>query len=102
MFHFKLYDDSRLKDLKHTQKISIVNKAVKLYRKNHPVNLWTRLLLLFSVCVFPPVAIYITSEINLIIGWIALSIFILNIKLASDESPQVKPYLDKVLDVVVK
>ena len=97
MFYFELYDDVRLKGIKHSKKISIVNKAVKLYREKHPINLGKRLLLTFVVCLLPAIILYLFTGVNMTIGWFGLSIFVLNIKLASDETPEVKPYLEQVI-----
>lgn len=97
MFYFELYDDNRLQGLKHSKKINIVNNAVRLFRKDYPLNLNKRLLPIFIVCCIPAlISLFLVSG-SLAISWFSLSIFILNIKFASDESPQVRPYLDQVI-----
>lgn len=98
MFYFKLYDDKRLKDLKHSKKIEIVNNAVKLYRKDKPLNITSRLLAMLIWCGIPAVVLFLVFSFGLAIGWFALSIFILEIKLANDESADVETYLNQVLE----
>ena len=98
MLYFKLYDDKRLKDLKHSKKIEIVNNAVKLYRKDKPLNITSRLLAMLIWCGIPAVALFFVFNFSFAIGWFALSIFILEIKLANDESSEIESYLNKVLE----
>ena len=97
VLYFKLYDDKRLKDLKHSKKIEIVNNAVKLYRKDKPLNITSRLLAMLIWCGIPAVALFFVFNFSFAIGWFALSIFILEIKLANDESSDVEKYLNQVL-----
>ncbi|KGJ98569.1 hypothetical protein [Thalassotalea sp. ND16A] len=98
MFYFKLYDDKRLKELKHTKKIEIVNNAVKLYRKDKPLNISTRLLSILIWCAIPALILFLVSSFSFSIGWFSLSIFILNIKLANNESADVETYLNQALE----
>lgn len=98
MFYFKLYDDKRLKNLKHSKKIEIVNNAVKLYRKDKPLNISSRLLTLFIWCGIPSLILFLVFSFSFAIGWFALSTFILNIKLANDESVDIETYLNQVLE----
>ncbi|MDP2562340.1 hypothetical protein [Psychrobium sp. 1_MG-2023] len=98
MFYFKLYDDKRLKDLKHSKKIEIVNNAVKLYRKDKPLNITSRLLTVLIWCGIPSLILFLVFSFSFAIGWLALSTFILNIKLANDESADVETYLNQVLE----
>ncbi len=98
MFYFKLYDDKRLKDLKHSSKIEIVNNAVKLYRKDKPLNITSRLLAMCIWCGIPALVLFLVFSFSFAIGWFALSIFILEIKLANDESADVETYLNQVLE----
>ncbi len=97
MFYFKLYDDKRLQGLKHSKKINIVNDAVKLYRKDHPLNLTRRLLSIFIVCCIPALILLLLVGGSLAFGWFSLSIIFWNIIAAGNESSQVKPYLDHVI-----
>ena len=97
VFYFKLYDDMRLKNLKHSQKINIVNDAVKLYRKDCPINLSKVLLTILIVCLIPAILSYFFVGANLAIGWFSISILGLNIKTARDETSLVEPYLDQVI-----
>ena len=98
MFYFRLYDDKRLDGLKHGKKINIVNDAVKLYRKDHPLNLTNRLLAVLIVCFVPAFISFLLVGFGLAIGWFALSTMLLEMRAASIESPQIEPYLDQVLD----
>ena len=98
MFYFRLYDDKRLDGLKHGKKISIVNDAVKLYRKDHPLNLKNRLLAGLIVCFVPVFISFLLVGFGFAIGWFALSSMLLEIRIASIESLQIEPYLDQVLD----
>ena len=98
VFYFRLYDDKRLAGLKHGKKINIVNDAVKLYRKDHPLNLTNRLLAVLIVCFVPAFISFLLVGFGLAIGWFALSTMLLEMRAASIESPQIEPYLDQVLD----
>jgi hypothetical protein len=98
VFYFKLYDDKRLKDLKHSKKIEVVNNAVKLYRKDKPLNLSSRLLTLLIWCAIPAFIVSVVFSFSFAIGLFALSIFILEIKLANDESSDIETYLNQVLE----
>jgi hypothetical protein len=98
VFYFKLYDDKRLKHLKHSKKIEIVNKAVKLYRKDKPLNITNRLLTILIWCGVPALVLLLIFSFSFAIGWFALSIVILGIKTANDESAEIEPYLHKVLE----
>ncbi|GMM84470.1 hypothetical protein [Pseudoalteromonas sp. MTN2-4] len=97
MFYFKLYDDKRLKDLKHSKKIEVVNEAVKLYRVDKPLNIIQRLLSMLFWCVIPALVLFSVFNFSFAIGWFALSIFILEVKTANDECAEIEPYLNQVL-----
>ncbi|MBV7314293.1 hypothetical protein [Shewanella sp. NIFS-20-20] len=97
MIHFKLYDENIVRNLKHSEKVKVVNKAVKLYRKEHPINLGNRVFSILLYCVVPPILIYVLFDFNLIIAWMAFSIFILNFIVGNRESTHIKPYLEQVL-----
>ncbi|GHB75505.1 hypothetical protein GCM10008107_26390 [Psychrosphaera saromensis] len=98
MFYFKLYDDKRLKDLKHSKKVEIVNNAVKLYRKDMPLNVTSRILSIITLCGIPALVLFLLFNLSFAVGWFALSIFILEVKVANDESINVEPYLNQVLE----
>lgn len=98
MFYFELYDDIRLQNLKHFKKVDVVNKAVKLYRKDKPLNLRKVVLSIFTICLIPALIFYFIFGVSLAVGWLSLSVFTLNIKAANNETPEVKPYLDQVID----
>ena len=97
MYHFKLYDDERLVSLNRKEKHRIVNKAIKTYRNENPVN-WIKRLSLFALVSFlPALIIYVFIGSSFVTGWLAISSFILAVKLARDETPNILPYLDKEL-----
>lgn len=98
MFYFKLYDDKRLKDPKHSKKIEIVNSAVKIYRKDKPLNVTSRLLAMLIWSGIPALVLFIVFNFGLAIGWFTLSIFIIVLKSANDESADIEPYLNQVLE----
>ena len=98
MFYFKLYEDKRLKDLKHSKKIEIVNNAVKLYRKDTPLNVKSRILTMLTWCGIPALILFWVFNYGFAIGWFALSIFILQVKSANDESVNIEPYLNQALE----
>jgi hypothetical protein len=76
VFYFKLYDDIRLKDYKHTKKIEIVNKAVKLYRKDKPLNITNRLLTMLIWCAVPAIVLFLVLNFSLVlVGWRYLHLF---------------------------
>ena len=97
-FYFNLYDDKRLKGLKQSEKMEIVNSAVKQFREDKPINISRRLLIMFLWCGIPALVFLILFNFGFAIGWFALSILILGIKNANDESAEIAPYLDKVLE----
>lgn len=98
MFYFKLYDNKKLKHFKHNKKIEIVNSAVKLYRKDKPINISSRLLSIATWCGIPSLILLLIFNFGFAIGWFALTSFILNIKLANDESSDIEPYLNQVME----
>jgi len=97
MFYFELYDDTKLQGLKHSKKINIVNDAVKLYRKEYPLNLTKKFLSIIAVCCIPALISFFLISGSIAIAWFTISILILNIKNAADESQKIKPYLDHVI-----
>ena len=98
VFYFKLYDDKRLKDLKHSKKVEIVNNAVKLYRKDKPLNVSSRVLAMLTWCGIPAIVLFLVFNFGFAIGWFALSIFILEVKSANDESVNIEQYLNQALE----
>jgi hypothetical protein len=98
VFYFKLYDDKRLKYFKHGKKIEIVNSAVKLYRQDSPLNIQNRIIEILIWCGIPALILFLVFNFNFAIGWFALSIFILEVKSANDESASIEPYLNRVLE----
>jgi hypothetical protein len=88
----------RLRGFKHSKKINIVNDAVKLYRKDSPLNLSKVLLSIFIVCLIPALLSYFFVGVNLAVAWFSISILGLNIKTARDETSQIEPYLDQVIN----
>ncbi|MCW8091017.1 hypothetical protein [Alteromonas sp. ASW11-130] len=97
MFYFKLYRDKRLKNLKYREKVQVVNRAVKLYRKDKPVKLTSRLLGVLVWCGIPASILFFMFSWNAAIGLFPLFIFILEIKTANDESGDVRKYLHQVV-----
>lgn len=97
MFYFKLYDDKRLIGLKHSKKIEVVNNAVKLFRKDKPLNMTNRLLSILIFCGIPAFIFGLLLGGGFSIGFFACTIIILNIKLANDETTDVETYLSQVL-----
>ena len=98
MLYFKLYDDERLKDLKHSKKIEVVNNAAKIYRKDNPLNVISRLLAVIIWCCIPAIILFFVFVFSFSVGFFTVSIIILNSKLANDESVDVEAYLNQVLE----
>lgn len=98
MLYFKLYDDERLKDLKHSKKIEVVNNAAKIYRKDNPLNVISRLLAVIIWCCIPAIILFFVFGFSFSVGFFTVSIIILNSKLANDESVDVEAYLNQVLE----
>lgn len=97
MYHFKLYEDERLIGLNRKRKNQIINNAIRSYRKENPIN-WVKRLGLFSLVSFlPALLIYVFMGSGLVVGWLAMSSFILATKLAHDETSFILPYLDREL-----
>lgn len=97
MFHFLLYDNQGLTHLKHSEKMSLVRQATKAYRQAHPINLPKRLLLIAFFCLLPAIALYFLLSLTAGLAWLCLSVTLVNIKLANDESDDIKPYLEKAI-----
>ena len=97
MFHFALYNDKRLMHLENAEKRKVISLAIKLYRKEHPLN-WHRRLSLLVFCVFlPALLIYIFHGTSFIVSWICISSMFIGYQLESKETPEIIPYLDKVI-----
>ena len=97
MFHFKLYNDERLVGLNHKEKQKIISKAMKAYRKQHPVDLFRRLTLFACFSIIPSIVIYLLNGQQWTINWFCVSGLLLSWKLAHDETPAIMPFLSQVL-----
>ncbi|MBO9490856.1 hypothetical protein J7384_10855 [Endozoicomonas sp. G2_1] len=62
------------------------------------MNIISRVLTMLIWCGIPAIALFLVFNFSFAIGWFALSIFILEIKLANDESADVETYLNQVLE----
>jgi hypothetical protein len=56
----------------------------------------------FIVCFVPAFISFLPVGFGLAIGWFALSSMLLEVRTASIESPQIEPYLDQVLDWIMR
>lgn len=102
MFYFNLYDDPALEGCSISEKNKIINIAVKQARIDNPLNISKRLAILGGVVFLPAFVLYYLFGFNAAFSWALVSIMLLNIKLASLETPTIKPYLTKALTLVKK
>jgi hypothetical protein len=102
MFYFKLCDDPALEGCSISEKNKIINIAVKQARIDYPLNIGKRLAILGGVAFLPAFVLYYLLGFNAAFSWAVVSIMLLNIKLASLETPTIKPYLAKALALVKK
>lgn len=97
MFHFALLDDPKLSTYNYRKRREFITQAIKLYRKEHPINLTNVTLLLVFVVLAPTLIFYLYIGFNAAVAWGATSTIFLDIKIAAKESPHIKRYLDKVI-----
>lgn len=102
MFYFKLYDDPELAGYSASVKNKIIHSAVKLSRKEHPLNLVKRLSILFGVVFLPAFIIYYFFSLDAALSWTVAITMIVSIKLNSLETPIIKPYLAEAKALVTK
>ena len=102
MFYFNLYDDPALEGCSISDKNKIINIAVKQARIDYPLNISKRLGILGGVVFLPAFILYYFLGFNAAVSWTIASTILLNIKLASLETPTIKPYLAKVVALVTK
>ncbi len=102
MFHFKLYDDKRLTEYSVSVKHKIIRTALKLSRKDNPLNIVKRLTILFFAVFLPAFVIFYFFGFDAAVAWAVASTMIVGIKLDSLETPTVEPYLSKAIDIVEK
>jgi hypothetical protein len=98
MLYFKLFESTKLKEFSAFQKHKIINLAVKKSREDFPINIQKRLLVIFGVSFCPALIIYLLMGFELSFAFLVVSICILNIKVANDETPSIEPYLEKAID----
>ena len=102
MFYLKLYDDPEIKDYSASVENKIIHKAVKLSRREHPLNLKKRLAILFGFVFLPATALYYFFGFDVAVSWTAVLTMILGIKLDSLETPYIKPFLAEAKAQVVE
>lgn len=102
MFYFKLYDDPELIGYSTSVKNKIIHTAVKLSRKDNPLNLRKRLAILSGVVFFPAFIVYYCFSLDAAISWSVALTMIVGIKLDSLETPTIKPYLTQAKTIVEK
>jgi hypothetical protein len=97
MYYFAIYSDKRLARFNHSEKVNVVNQAIKLYRQEHPLNLVKRLLVLFAFCGMPAVLILLTVNGGFAMAWLSVSVFLINIKIMADERSKIKAYIGQAI-----
>jgi len=102
VLYFKLYDDPILAGYSTSEKNKIIHTAVKLSRKDYPLNLVKRLAILSGVVFLPAFVIYYYFSLDAAISWTVASTMIVSIKLNSLETPIIKPYLTQATAMVKK
>ena len=102
VFYFKLYDDPLVKDYSASVKNKIIYKAVKLSRKEYPLNFKKRLAVLFGFVFLPAGALYYFFDYDLALSWTVAMTMVLGIKLDSMETPYIKPFLALAKDQVTQ
>ena len=102
MFHFKLYDDPKLAEYSVSVKNKIVHTAIRLSRKDNPLKLVKRSTILFCTVLLPAFVIYYFFDFDAAVTWAAVLTMIVGIKLDSQETPTIEPYLARAIDLVTK
>jgi len=97
VFYFKLYELAELSEYSASEKNKIITIAVKLSRKDHPLTIYKRLIILSGIVILPAIVIYYMLNLNFVLLWIVLSTMLLNIKLQSLETPTIKPYIENAI-----
>jgi len=97
MFYFKLFENTKLAEFSVSEKNKIINIAIKQSRADFPLNIRNRLLILCGIVLLPSIILYFIFTLNGAVAWFVLAIMVLNIKMASIETPTIEPYLDSAI-----
>jgi len=97
VFYFKLFENTKLAEFSVNEKNKIINIAIKQSRRDFPLNIRKRLLMLCGIVLLPSILFYFTFSLNGAIAWFVLATMVLNIKMASMETPTIEPYLDSAI-----
>jgi len=97
MFYFKLFENTKLAEFSVSEKNKIINIAIKQSRKDFPLNVKKRLLILGGVILAPTFIFSFIFSFNGAMLWMLLSTMLLNIKMASNETPVIEPYLESAI-----
>ncbi|HFQ5326668.1 TPA: hypothetical protein ACGUOR_002608 [Vibrio vulnificus] len=97
MFYFKLFENTKLAEFSVSDKNKIINIAIKQSRKDFPLNIRKRLLILFGIVFLPSTILYLAFSLNGSIAWFILATMVLNLKMASMETPTIEHYLDRAI-----
>jgi len=97
VFYFKLFENTKLAEFSVNEKNKIINIAIKQSRRDFPLNIRKRLLMLCGIVLLPSILFYFTFSLSGAIAWFVLATMVLNIKMASMETPTIEPYLDSAI-----
>ena len=97
MFYFKLFENTKLAGFSVSEKNKIINIAIKQSRKDFPLNIRKRLLILCGIVFLPTLMLYFSFSFNRALSWMILSTILLEIKMVSNETPTIELYLDSAV-----
>ena len=97
MFTVHLYDEPSLQGLSRGQKEKVINKAVKLYRKDYPIDIKKRVGLVVAICFFPALILFYLLGSSSALAWAVISSLALGFRFSARESVGAKTYIHQVL-----
>lgn len=102
MFYFKLFESRKLADFSVSEKNKIINIAIKLFRKDFPLNVQKRLLILSAIVFIPCIILYFLLTLSIAITWLVLATIVLNVIMANAETPAIEKYLESAIQEFVE
>ena len=96
MHNIFLWDEPALNGLSIAKKNAAIYSALKAYRIKNPVNIVSALLAIFILVLIPSALFAYYFSYTASVSWAAIVTLILNIRMAKNEAPNIKPYLAEV------
>jgi len=101
VFYFKLFENTKLADFSVSEKNKIINIAVKLARKDNPLNIKKRVLMLFLFSIVPAIIVHFIAGFDSALSVLIISTLVMNFIMAKNETPMIEPYLEDAITAFI-